>query len=904
MIGGLTGMMLLGELHLNQQWPVLLVGLFIVAAVGVSIWLYRGESELQKQMRPMLGILRILSMMLLILVLLEPSIRTGEEMPVSKRLIVMVDVSESMGIRDTRKAHEDLIEAALATGEIKYEHVEVRRLVARAERHMMKAVRALKAGKVAPAVPAQRKAAEALEDALAAVRAVGVADSRVMKIIGTLEELKGKQDRLFRETEAVAVDAARQREIADKQDELKETLAAVDIQGPSYSKTLNDKAEDRLSQMSRMELVKSILGSEERNFIGQLEGDYEIKYCRFDECTESVAEGLGALPDAALDKLEVTKKATYLGSAIEEAIGLHGGSLVAGVVVFTDGSANGGASVDEIGNKMGQRAIPIYPVGIGLAKPDDASIHNIVVQDVAFSGDQVPVRVQIHSDGYEKRNTNLKVSLDGRQLARTPVKLKGGPQFEDIFFDAYSPRGGAAKLEIALEPLPNEATVENNRIQRTIRMMTNKVDVLCIEGDSRWEYRYLRSILKRDPRLNVKFISTKVGAEIARVSQEYIARYPSEKEDAYAYDLVILGDVAASFFEEEEFMRMQELVRDRGGSLLMLAGRDHTPFEYAGTPVEDMLPVRFDASGKWDEVPESVHPVLSMAGKRSMVMTLESPAEKNNMIWTRVKPLVRLPPVTELKPGAVALAYLSDARRRVKNYPLIAWHRYGSGKTMFIGTDRLWRLRYKSGDKYHWRLWSQTIQFLTLSRLLGEHQRIRIQTDRTIYRAGERVHIYANVLNEAYEPVVAADYSLYVKKVNDKGEEEDDGLLLHLKPEPGKAGLYQGYYTAESEGAYKLTVGEADLSFANVPEFHVSTIRREMTSTQLDEDGLRKLALASGGTYFAIADLPVLPEIIDGEPRTVSVVKESLLWDKWWVLLAFIGLVCLEWFLRRKNDLA
>ena len=55
---------------------------------------------------------------------------------------------------------------------------------------------------------------------------------------------------------------------------------------------------------------------------------------------------------------------------------------------------------------LGTRGIPVYPVPIGLADPDDVSIRNIVMQEVAFSGDKVPVRVQIRSKGYEKRTAH------------------------------------------------------------------------------------------------------------------------------------------------------------------------------------------------------------------------------------------------------------------------------------------------------------------------------------------------------------------------------------------------------------------------------------------------------------------------------------------------------------------
>ena len=51
-------------------------------------------------------------------------------------------------------------------------------------------------------------------------------------------------------------------------------------------------------------------------------------------------------------------------------------------------------------------------------------------------------------------------------------------------------------------------------------------------------------------------------------------------------------------------------------------------------------------------------------------------------------------------------------------YPLVAWQRYGSGKTMFVGTADLWRLRREVGERFHSQFWSQAIQFLALYYLL------------------------------------------------------------------------------------------------------------------------------------------------------------------------------------------
>ena len=127
--------------------------------------------------------------------------------------------------------------------------------------------------------------------------------------------------------------------------------------------------------------------------------------------------------------------------------------------------------------------------------------------------------------------------------------LEGGLQYVDVVFDARVRAKGAVPLHIELKPFMGEVTADNNSASKSVRVVNEKINVLCIEGSARWEYRYLRAMLKRDPRINATFIAIKAKPEIAQNSSEYIARFPNKREDAFQYDLVILGDVDAKFFK-------------------------------------------------------------------------------------------------------------------------------------------------------------------------------------------------------------------------------------------------------------------------------------------------------------------------------------------------------------------
>ena len=165
---------------------------------------------------------------------------------------------------------------------------------------------------------------------------------------------------------------------------------------------------------------------------------------------------------------------------------------------------------------------------------------------------------------------------------------------------------------------------------------------------------------------------------------------------------------------------------------------------------------------------------------------------------------------------------------------------------MFIATDRLWRLRFKIGDEYHARFWGQAIQFLGLSRLLGENRRIRLETDRPAGRSGEPIGVYADVLDESYQPLQGPAHVVYVERLDGGGESEP----LKLQPVPNIAGLYQGSYVPAHAGRYRLSAGAEDPNAANTVEFEITAASGEQRDTALREDLLRKMAEASGGRYF------------------------------------------------------
>jgi hypothetical protein len=615
-----------------------------------------------------------------------------------------------------------------------------------------------------------------------------------------------------------------------------------------------------------------------------------LRYYRFDETlTPTEQESLAEQPAEG----EISR----VGSAIEEAVARHAGQPLAGVVVLSDFAWAKGEDPSLVASRLKDRGVPVFSVAIGQPSPPDLRVRRVIAPDVAFAGDRVPIRVQLSSSGYEGRDAELTLSLDGDVLSSQHITLSGGAEFAELTYAPQKDAGDTA-LKVAISALEGETGTENNSHDHHIRVIDDKIKVLYVEGHPRWEYRYLRWVLLRDPRLSVTFLMTQGDPTLASVSPQHIARFPDDPKVLPQYDLVILGDIPATYFKPGQLESVKKLVQTSGGSLLMLAGPIGAPSSYGSTPIEAMLPVELGGR-RWRGV-GGVHPVVTADGQGSPVTSLATTPSGNARLWAGVRPMDYLADLKGAKPGATTLLTLSGIAEGEREYPLVAWQRFGNGKVMYVGTEDLWRMRLEVGDRYHARFWGQTIQFLALSRLLGENKPISLETDRRDYATGDQVRIFANVLTEAFEPIDDPIYTVLVERQDDVGPARE----IELSPVVGSPGLYSGMMPAREDGRFLLRARDADAMISNRREFTVRTIPMEMRETAMQLDVARRVAKLSGGRNLSPDALKSLPEIIeDPGPLTTQIRKEADLWDLPIVYLLALLLVGIEWYLRRRDNL-
>lgn len=520
----------------------------------------------------------------------------------------------------------------------------------------------------------------------------------------------------------ILVDTSRSMAEQDKRVTAEAIGEAAKILGamPLDQEVTADTIQQHLKQSnraSRLELVKAMFAHPQIDLLRRVGDRFDVRFFSFDQ---ALAPEGGAEDAAAwLAGRQADGEASRIGSAVREAVSRYTGLPIARVMVFSDFGWVSGEDPVRVAGELAKRGIPVYPIPIGLPAPPDAMISEIIAPKAVFQGDPVSVRVRVQSRGLDGQRATLKLKINGEDDQTKVVDLEDGAQFPEITIQPKQ-NSGILRLDFELDASIADSNPKNNTAQHRMRIVEEKIKVLYVEGMPRWEFRYLRWVLLRNPHLKTRFLMTRGDRDLAKISPHFMAGFPKDVRNIFEYDLIILGDVSAKYFKGEQLELLETQIKEHGGSLIMLGGSLSAPSSYQNTPVERMLPVNI-GTGKPRKVAGDQYPRLPETEALNPMTALADAPDANQRIWSRVRPMYQLPSLDGPKAGAHVLLHLPSDTAGEPDYPIVSWHAYGKGKCMFVATDNLWRLRLEVGDAHHARFWGQAIQFLAMSRLLGQN---------------------------------------------------------------------------------------------------------------------------------------------------------------------------------------
>ncbi|MEX2353702.1 MAG: glutamine amidotransferase, partial [Gammaproteobacteria bacterium] len=416
--------------------------------------------------------------------------------------------------------------------------------------------------------------------------------------------------------------------------------------------------------------------------------------------------------------------------------------------------------------------------------------------------------------------------------------------------------------------------------------------ILYVEGEPRWEYKFMRRALAKDP--SVELVS------LLRVSQNKFYRqgvdspeeledgFPVKREDLFAYHALIIGSIEAASFTPEQQLMIHDFVSERGGSLLMIAGLNGLGAGgWGNSMVSEALPARLSSSDS-GLIRKRARAVLTPAGLRTAMLKLSEDADENNRLWQGLPEIADYQPVGSLKPASVSLVnVIIDGSQ----HPLMVAQPYGNGHSYIFATGGTWRwqMSLPHQDQRHETFWRQFLREL----VINSPGRFNLLTQ----VVADRIRINAELRDKAFNPERELRLTAVVSP------EHGENMTIELQPSPEYPGLMTGEFSADQSGLYSIEAisrrEDEPVDSARVA-IHHDTGTAEYFSLRRNQTLLDQLAVATGGRSWSPADIDRLEEAIRYSPAGITERDLRPVWDAPLIFLLLILLKATEWLLRRR----
>jgi hypothetical protein len=609
------------------------------------------------------------------------------------------------------------------------------------------------------------------------------------------------------------------------------------------------------------------------------------------------ADDLGA--PVSLDQaaaLEPDGRATFLHAALGRLFDRVRGQEILGVVVLSDGIDTRERRETWAG---GPWPAPIYVAA--LETPDETEMAPDVRVDAvetprrAVINWDTPLLATIAGNGIRGETFPVHLLLNGRVFEQASVQLPPDGGSRDIQFMLPHPEIGTENWTVRIPPLPREAQTNDNEMAVAVEVLDSQNRVLFLENTPRFESKHVvRELFANRTITPLAFFRGPGGAFIAygdrpgrmlEISTEQLAENK----------IIILGDFDAAALDADKCRVIAGFV-ETGGSLVLLGGdRLWGAQGIAATPLARLLPfTRAPGPAR-----EGRYPVEWTAEGRAHPAFVNNPDVPES-----------LPPVLTVFGGAVpsaAAMTLATAETEAGVEPLLVSRAYGQGKVLAILTDSLWRWAMQpSADKPFAFFWRQIFEWMSPE--AGESGQVSLElfTDAATLAVGEPVMLQARLI----EPADAAPrtWKLACHVTAPSGRSIPLALAPRLVPGPGGR-EEQGYavtFVPEEAGNWKavvLTERDGRMIESAPCFFSARAVSQELAERPARVAVLRALAGGSGGRY---AEPDVLDAILSGlqvVEKQERRIEYASLWQNRWLLACLIGLLALEWLLRKSGGM-
>jgi len=660
------------------------------------------------------------------------------------------------------------------------------------------------------------------------------------------------------------------------------------------------------SEETRRDQVQQVV-TRHQEFFNGLRSRYDVEFFFASDHIEPVSQG------EALGRYQTSAVNTDFHRVFDDLLKHYQGKSLQGLMLFSDGAdlmQEAGQLSEEFKKTLVRFQGPIHTLQAGNNDQfKDLAVERLDAADFGFANQAMTVEVSLGAYSMGNKNVPLVLREGDKILTSKMISLKE----EDGRYQAeleFTPVSMGKHIYSVSAPLYAGESVEtNNGWEFQVKVVRDRLRVLHLNGRPSWDSRFLREVLANNPKVDLLsfFILRSLTDDVdAPTSELSLIPFPSNlllSDYLNSFDLVIFHNFRFKpFVHKKNLTNLKDYV-EGGGAFLMIGG--DLSFQNGGyerTPVEEIIPVafrrnenRFLLESFRMNIPDNLvnHPILR----------LDSDRNKNKKIWSTLPTLdgLNLGLVPDSRAQVLGTTQVSTGKQEL---PVLAAAKIGEGRTMSIATDSSWHWNFRrvgegGSGRYYQKFWENVIAWLTGD---PETQLLKVETDKEKYRENEKVLVQFKLLGEDYNP--RTDQSLDLVVSTWPGNQEIAREVL--KTDAQGEGRYTFHPAGEGFYSARVTLHSDGKPLSREERFSVFSPRVEFQKPRVNSELLKTFASVTGGVYqelgadTRLADLPFPNPEVEIKTSTLYV----SLWDNWWSYGLILGLLGMEWWVRRKSGLS
>jgi len=572
------------------------------------------------------------------------------------------------------------------------------------------------------------------------------------------------------------------------------------------------------------------------------------------------------------------------------------------ILVLTDGRQTVINKKSTLALQSRANNAPIYALPIGTeVQRKDIELSTTRNTITAFPNQNLQITAVIKNHHFGDQTITVDL-LDSEDKIISQQELKVSE--EKTTFHTFSVKApeNSTSYKLRITPLESEQLISNNECLVNTRILRTKTRVFIAEGAPYWDSKFLAQLLRQQSHMDVHSVHRLRDDRWFRIDSGQSAPsssgdevFPDTPEELAKYDLIIFGKNSEFFLTDKRIEALKSFVKDQGGAILFSRGK---PYSGRLAALENLEPVN------WSNGNTSAFNLAPTEDGQSAGLFGRALPAPDSPVWLSLPALKDAHNVDSVKPFTRILAEGSLPSNQAK-FPLLMVRRYGQGATALVNADGLWKWDFypearELGNMYQ-EFWTQLIQWVVAySEFLPGH-------DYSIHASNQSIKVNEPIsFSLSYRGKTNATGAIKPTiEISAKGIDTISLTPASSAPVSGKP-IWKSSFTPNQSGSYTAKVIPHDDSASPVINFTVNAPPTEMDDLNPDPVFLAELCESTGGKLLTIQELPTfLAEQFSN--NSISKAKTETIWQsswlQWFVPLIILGLLAIEWWLRRRNGL-